>query len=477
MNSFLRKIFCAISFLLLHLLPNSKAQQADLPLLSQERVNTPSYGFNDTLFYKIDANGNTLWAWNFSAPFVNTPDFHRISNYTVSGDRIIVLGLQGDPMGMPGDYFLATFVFDTLGNMLDAHAVWIYNTRVWQLSIFKNAEKGAWIICSFPNNNGSIYYYLLKTDSLGLIDPAFPSPAYVLTGNGINFDFSMMPDSGYALVFSTLNSNRNVSTTLLSRISKEGSLLWTKIMQDADTTVNMIIYENVISSDSIGNIYMISSCDSVTPSGNQKRYIASKLDSLGNIIREHKWNSFPTNIYYFTQMNFTDNQLHTELWLYPGNAYYSMEFDSTLHNTCMGPDIQGDFIFQTIPLGTISMNRIPVNLSQNPIPITDALHFTTFQSNGDYCDFYTKLEETSPIENLQVWPNPASAVVHLKTKNPAQQIEKVELLSIDGKSAGLLSGKSGEVWSLDVSHLNQGLYLLKAKSDKEVLYKRFMILH
>lgn len=477
MNSFLQKIFCSISFLLLHLLPNSKAQQADLSQLSQESVNTSSYGFTDTLFYKMDAGGNTLWAWNFSAPFVNSPDFHRIYGYTLSGDRIIVLGLQGNPFGMPGDFFLATFVFDTLGNMLDTHVVWMYNTSIWQLSIFNNAEKGAWIVCSFLNNNDSTYCCLLKTDSMGLIDPAFPSPAYILPGFGNYFDCSVMPDSGYVFVFSSVNVSSNESSTLLSRISKDGSLLWTKIIQDTDTTVNMIIYNNVISSDSIGNIYMISSCDSVTQSGNQKRYIASKLDSLGNILREHKWNSFPPNIYYFTQMNFTDNQLHTELWLYPGNAYYSMEFDSTLHNTCMGPDIPGDFIFQTIPLGTISMNKIPVNLSQSPIPITDTLHFTIHQTNGDYCDFYTTLEETFPGETLQVWPNPANGVVHLKTNNPGQEIETVEFLSIDGKSVSLQSGKSGEVWSLDVSHLNQGLYLLKTNSGKEVLYKRLMILH
>ncbi|MBK6447008.1 MAG: hypothetical protein IPF81_17405 [Bacteroidetes bacterium] len=130
MNYFLRKILCAISLLLLQFSSASSAQQTTLSPLSPESVNTYSYGFNDTLFYKMDSTGSTIWSWNFSEPFVVSPDYHRINGYTLSGDRIIVMGLQGSPFGMPGDYFLATFVFDTLGNLLDSHVVWFYNTSV-----------------------------------------------------------------------------------------------------------------------------------------------------------------------------------------------------------------------------------------------------------------------------------------------------------------------------------------------------------
>lgn len=113
MNYFLRKILCAISLLLLQFSSASSAQQTTLSQLSLENVNTYSYGFNDTLFYKMDSTGSTIWSWNFSEPFVVNPDYHRIYGYTLSADRIIVLGLQGNPYGTPGDYFLATFVLNT----------------------------------------------------------------------------------------------------------------------------------------------------------------------------------------------------------------------------------------------------------------------------------------------------------------------------------------------------------------------------
>ncbi|MBL0257580.1 MAG: hypothetical protein IPQ03_08625 [Bacteroidetes bacterium] len=385
MNYFLRKILCAISLLLLQFSSASSAQQTTLSQLSLENVNTYSYGFNDTLFYKMDSTGSTIWSWNFSEPFVVNPDYHRIYGYTLSADRIIVLGLQGNPYGTPGDYFLATFVLDTLGNLLDSHVLWLYNTGVRQVTLFANAEKGAWIICSFGNTYDTTHCCLLKTDSLGLIDPAFLSPSFVLPGYG-NFNYcSSMPDSGYILIFSSVNMNMNESSTLLSRISKDGSLLWTKTILDIDTTVDQIIYKTVSACDSMGNIYLLTSCDSVTPTGYQHRFFASILDTSGNLITEHKWISFPPDIAYFTQMYFLGNQLQTKLWLSPGYVYYTMDFDSSFNNTCMGPTVPGDFIFQDTQLGTFSMNRIPVNLSQNPVPYTGPLQFTVQQPNGDYC--------------------------------------------------------------------------------------------
>ncbi|MBK9525672.1 MAG: T9SS type A sorting domain-containing protein [Bacteroidetes bacterium] len=477
MNYFLRKILCAISLLLLQFSSASSAQQTTLSPLSPESVNTYSYGFNDTLFYKMDSTGSTIWSWNFSEPFVVSPDYHRINGYTLSGDRIIVMGLQGSPFGMPGDYFLATFVFDTLGNLLDSHVVWFYNTSVRYVTLFANAEKGAWIVCSFGNTYDTTHCCLLKTDSLGLIDPAFLSPSYVLPGYGNYFNCSSMPDSGYIMVFSSVNMGMNESFTLLSRISKDGYLLWTKSILNTDTTANLIIYNSVTACDSMGSVYLISACDSATPTGYYKRFYASKIDSSGNIITDHKWIFFPPDIAYFTQMYFLGNQLQAQAWFSPGYVYYSLDFDSSFNNTCMGPDFHGDFIFQTTQLGTFSVNRIPVNLSQNPIPYSGPLQFSVQHSNGDYCALYTTLDEIPTEETLQVWPNPASEVICVKANKPDQEIKTLQLYSMDGKSVIVPCLKFSEEWKLDVSHLNNGLYLLKAKSGKEIFYNRLLILH
>ncbi|MBK6447010.1 MAG: T9SS type A sorting domain-containing protein [Bacteroidetes bacterium] len=48
---------------------------------------------------------------------------------------------------------------------------------------------------------------------------------------------------------------------------------------------------------------------------------------------------------------------------------------------------------------------------------------------------------------------------------------------MDGKSVIVPCLKFSEEWKLDVSHLNNGLYLLKAKSGKEIFYNRLLILH
>ncbi|MBL0257581.1 MAG: T9SS type A sorting domain-containing protein [Bacteroidetes bacterium] len=44
----------------------------------------------------------------------------------------------------------------------------------------------------------------------------------------------------------------------------------------------------------------------------------------------------------------------------------------------------------------------------------------------------------------------------------------MQLFAMDGKSVSVPCGNFGDVWKLDVSHLSKGLYLLKAKSRKEV---------
>ena len=80
-------------------------------------------------------------------------------------------------------------------------------------------------------------------------------------------------------------------------------------------------------------------------------------------------------------------------------------------------------------------------------------------------------------ETLQVWPNPASEVICVKANKPDQEIKTLQLYSMDGKSVIVPCLKFSEEWKLDVSHLNNGLYLLKAKSGKEIFYNRLLILH
>lgn len=109
----------------------------------------------------------------------------------------------------------------------------------------------------------------------------------------------------------------------------------------------------------------------------------------------------------------------------------------------MGPTVPGDFIFQDTQLGTFSMNRIPVNLSQNPVPYTGPLQFTVQQPNGDYCALLTTFDEPLPEETLEVWPNPASEIIFVKGNKLNEELITVQLFAMDGKSVSLPCGNFG----------------------------------
>lgn len=74
-------------------------------------------------------------------------------------------------------------------------------------------------------------------------------------------------------------------------------------------------------------------------------------------------------------------------------------------------------------------------------------------------DNLNDMKRTVESENLIVYPNPVSDVLHIENKNGTTL--RIELFSLDGKK---LKAKisSEEIHNLDVTTLKSGLYILKA---------------
>jgi len=83
-----------------------------------------------------------------------------------------------------------------------------------------------------------------------------------------------------------------------------------------------------------------------------------------------------------------------------------------------------------------------------------------------------------PQEDMQVtlYPNPASDILHISLENYAGEETEIQLINMLGQVDRLYSGiYSEQLISLDVSHLEAGLYLLRMKTGDEWSVHRIII--
>ena len=87
-----------------------------------------------------------------------------------------------------------------------------------------------------------------------------------------------------------------------------------------------------------------------------------------------------------------------------------------------------------------------------------------------YSDFPNAIETAGFIGGLQLYPNPASANVFIRTDS-ADDLN-YEIISIDGKVVSTGVGKSNN--GIDISNLSNGVYVMRVLRDEDVAVLRFV---
>ncbi len=74
------------------------------------------------------------------------------------------------------------------------------------------------------------------------------------------------------------------------------------------------------------------------------------------------------------------------------------------------------------------------------------------------------------LSEIKIYPNPASDYLHIKTPNNIQ-VKSTTLIDMNGKVVIRLQN---QIEKIDISHLQQGMYLLQIHTDEGSLSKRII---
>jgi len=74
-----------------------------------------------------------------------------------------------------------------------------------------------------------------------------------------------------------------------------------------------------------------------------------------------------------------------------------------------------------------------------------------------------------------VYPNPAGALIHIVSLDNQCPGATIEILNMGGKLVYSQNSKTGPGVTIDISHLDEGVYILKIQSDQTVVNKKIII--
>lgn len=102
----------------------------------------------------------------------------------------------------------------------------------------------------------------------------------------------------------------------------------------------------------------------------------------------------------------------------------------------------------------------------------------SLNASGNSCFLQTMSHQTlgvaeNTFSQLSLYPNPAQSDLHIQTKKVLEKAS-LKIISITGQTILEKDNLSGSNFSLDVSNLNQGIYILQFKNDKEVFNSKFI---
>lgn len=193
-----------------------------------------------------------------------------------------------------------------------------------------------------------------------------------------------------------------------------------------------------------------------------------------------------------------------DFWL----RYFDGSSWQTIATYAKGPDFQNGINYtMNVSLSSVNYNfasnaqiRFQCDAGANNDKVYIDAIVVTGESNGSYIappsetqiletvsleleveEEYNELDKIETIQvnidQLSVFPNPTSGVLNLEWKSDSDK--NVELLICDylGRNVGLLTIETGRVVQQDLTHLNNGIYILSYKNNEGVIKtKRFYLI-
>lgn len=106
-----------------------------------------------------------------------------------------------------------------------------------------------------------------------------------------------------------------------------------------------------------------------------------------------------------------------------------------------------------------------IDNSTNPTP-TPVAQAIPFQLN------YTVLStETQELIQTKIFPNPASDLVMINSSSP---LNTIQLLDVNGRIIKVIDANQASEFSIEISDLNSGVYILNIKTENGMTSKRFV---
>ncbi len=76
---------------------------------------------------------------------------------------------------------------------------------------------------------------------------------------------------------------------------------------------------------------------------------------------------------------------------------------------------------------------------------------------------------------LSIYPNPASGLLHVESDLPGQGITELSVYHISGTLLLQTNSTQTGTYTLDVSRLGTGVYILRLRKDQNMANQRFII--
>lgn len=279
-------------------------------------------------------------------------------------------------------------------------------------------------------------------------------------------DMAAVKDMNVYAIAGNIDNSSSLSTDgkgIVVLLNNDGSIRWAKEIEKVN--INRILMEED------GSIVIIGY------TRDTKTAFFAKFDYFGNLITQHA----------YSNLSFTP--IYTELVKDKfSNGYYAIGLDDQ-SGTLLIPDV---IISKLDSSGNSACNNRNITLTINNFDYTVSTEYMNYDAKSitatnvvydggtiynptkdTTCISYVGTEEHSPNKlSLSVYPNPSSSVLNIQLTNDATDAY-LEILDITGRK--LISRNfSGNLYPLDVSGLNPGIYTVQIMVDGQSKSLRFI---
>ena len=431
-----------------------------------EIANASVFGIrSDTLMYKADDAGNTIWVLNFSGKIDSlSPYSNTLKSCVLSGSYVYAIEVQGPPQGTIGDFIPAIIILDTLGNILSE----TYNIvsppgfGYFLTKLIPSVQGGVWFGDEYRSGI-TLHPNLYRIDSNAFFKSALN--LWINSESQLQ-DYTVMPDSNYvALIFD--NSGGFGTTAAVAKFNDSGHIFWIKnIFGLYSSTFSEFVYVKKVVADSSGNFYVFA--DYTNHVTSQFGCAIVKMNSNGAIVSKKLFPDLSTG--YMSKLSYSSGQISV---VYDTTQ---INIDTLLLTSCLQSDTIS--LFSSYQAGASSnpasvtypytSNFIPVlsaNFSFSPLPSLYPDYCTTARINDELFDMI-----------IDVYPNPATSEVWIHSTEMKNKNYLISLYNFEGQKVQTLEQTATTpILKIDLKNLAPGIYYLNI-SDNSSRYSRKLVI-